>query len=102
MSIKKRSIVLVYLLSIFTFGIYGLYWLHSTKEEMNNELGADIPTSILLIIPIANIYWMYRYAEAFSEKVKEDDNAVLWALLFILVGIVIPALVQSELNKLAE
>jgi len=101
-TIKKRNIVLVYILAIITLGIYGIYWLYSTKKEMNEELGANIPTTILIIIPIANLYWMYRYAEAFATKVKKDDNTVLWALLFILISIITPAIVQTELNKLAD
>jgi len=101
MQIKERNIVVVYLLSIITFGIYLLYWFAKTKDEMNENFGASVPTAILLIIPIANIYWTYKYAEAFSEKVKKDNNAILWALLFILVGIITPAIVQSELNKYA-
>jgi len=100
--IKERNIVLVYLFSIITFGIYGIYWIVSTKGEMNSELGAEIPTAWLLIIPIANIYWAYKYCEAFATKVKKDDNTILWFLLYILVGIVMPAIVQSELNKLAK
>ena len=99
--IKKRNIVLVYLFMIITFGIYGIYWLVSTKNEMNS-LGAKIPTAWLVIVPIANIYWHYKYAEGFATRVKKDNNTVLWFLVIIIVGIVMPALVQSELNKLAK
>jgi len=99
MQIKERNIIVVYLLGIITFGIYFLYWFAKTKDEINNNFGANIPTAILVIIPIANIYWMYRYAKAFSENVKKDNNTILWALLFIIVGIIAPAIVQSELNK---
>lgn len=99
--IKNRNIVMVYILSIITFGIYGLYWTVITKKEIN-ELGAEIPTAWLIIIPIANIYWIYKYCEGFSEKVKKDNNTILWFILYILVSIIMPAIVQSELNKLAE
>jgi len=34
--VKCRSILMVYLLSILTFGIYYLYWAVQTKEEMNS------------------------------------------------------------------
>lgn len=98
--IKHRNIVIVYLLGIITFGIYFLYWLVSTKNDMNS-LGAKIPTGWLLIIPIANIYWAYKYCEGFSENAKKDDNAILWFIVYILVGIIMPAIVQSELNKIA-
>ncbi len=62
--IKNRNIVAVYLLTIFTLGIYGIYWQVQTKEEIKG-LGADIPTAWLLIVPIANIYWLYKYAEGY-------------------------------------
>lgn len=97
---KHRNIFLVYLFSIITFGIYGLYWAVSTKEEIN-RLGGDIPTAWLIIIPIANLYWIYKYCEGFSEKVKKDNNPILWFVVYVLVGIIMPAIVQSELNKLA-
>lgn len=99
-NIKKRNIFVVYLLMIITFGIYGIYWFVSTKEEMNS-LGAKIPTAWLIIVPIANLYWIYKYCEGFAEKVKKDNNTVLWFIVYILVGIVMPGIVQFELNKLA-
>ena len=99
MQIKERNIIVVYLLGIITFGIYFIYWFAKTKDEMNNNFGSSIPTAILIIIPIANLYWLYKYAEAFAEKVKKDNNTILWALLFILISIITPAIVQSELNK---
>ncbi len=101
MNIKKRSIVLVYFFSIITFGLYFIYWLIATKDEMNS-LGADIPTGFLLIIPFANIYWVYKYCEGFATKVKKDNNTILWFLLYIILQIIIPAIVQSELNKISE
>jgi PKD repeat protein len=99
--IKKRNIFLVYLFSIITFGIYAIYWFVVTRNEIN-KFGAQIPTPWLLIVPIANLYWLYKYAEGFSAKVKGDNNTILWALLFIFVGIITPGIVQSELNKHAQ
>jgi magnesium-transporting ATPase (P-type) len=99
--IKRRDILAIYLLSIITFGIYAIYWLVQTKKEMNG-LGAAIPSAWLLIVPIANLYWMYKYCEAFSMYVKKDNNAILWFILYVLIGIIMPAIVQSELNKMAE
>ena len=101
MVVKKRNIVLVYVFTFITFGIYFIYWLISTKNEMNG-LGAQIPTGWLLIIPIANLYWLYKYSEGFSTKVKKDNNTILWFLVMVIVGIVMPAIIQSELNKMAK
>jgi len=99
--IKHRNIFLVYLFSFITFGIYNLYWTVSTKNEIN-RLGASIPTAWLLIVPIANIYWMYKYCEGFAQNVKKDNNTILWFILYFFVGIIMPAIVQMELNKLAS
>jgi len=99
--VKNRNIVLVYIYSIITFGIYAIYWMVSTKEEINSR-GAEIPTAWLLIVPIANLYWIYKYSEGFAENIKKDNNTLLWFILYILVGIIMPAIVQSELNKLAK
>jgi len=97
--VKHRNIILVYLFSIITLGIYYIYWWISTKNDINS-LGAKIPTGWLIIIPIANIYWIYKYSEGFSQQVKKDNNTLLWFIVSILVGIIMPAIVQSELNKL--
>lgn len=101
MEIKKRDVVLVYVFSFLTLGIYAIYWIVKTKEEINS-LGADIPTAWLIIIPIANLYFIYKYCEGFSLKVKKDNNPILWFILYILIGIIMPAIVQTELNKLAK
>jgi hypothetical protein len=98
--VTHRNILLVYLFSIITFGIYAIYWMISTKDDINS-LGAKIPTGWLIIIPIANLYWIYRYCEGFSQYVKKDNNTLLWFIVSILVGIIMPAIVQSELNKIA-
>lgn len=99
--IQKRDVVMVYVLTIITFGIYGIYWSVKTKDELNS-LGGDIPTGWLLIIPIANIYWLYKYSEAYSTKLKKDNNGILWFIVFWLIGIIMPAIVQSDLNKIAD
>lgn len=99
--VKKRNIVMVYLFSLITFGIYGIYWLVATKNEMNS-LGAKIPTAWLIIIPVVNLFWVYKYSEGFAQNVKKDNNTLLWFILYLLVGIIMPAIVQSELNKLAK
>jgi hypothetical protein len=99
--IEERNIVLVYVFSFITFGIYAIYWLVKTKGEINS-LGGDIPTAWLIIVPIANLYFIYKYCESFSLYVKKDDNAILWFILYVLVGIIMPAIVQSELNRIAR
>jgi hypothetical protein len=99
--IKKRDLVSMLLLIMITFGVYMGYWFAKTKGEINS-LGADIPTTWLLIVPIANLYWYYKYAEGFSISVKKDQSATpLWILLLLFVPLIAVILIQTELNKLA-
>src|SRR5262245_49790393 len=101
MKIKHRSPVAIIILTIVTFGIYGLYWFVKTKGEINS-LGAQIPTALLIIVPIANIYFVYKYSEGFATYVMKDKNTILWFLLYLVVAPVAMILVQIELNKLAR
>ena len=50
----KRSVLSVVALTLITFGIYAIVWTVKTKREMV-KAGAEIPTSWLLLVPIANI-----------------------------------------------
>jgi hypothetical protein len=101
MAVKRRNPALVIIFSILTFGIYGIYWFVKTKGEINS-MGANIPTAWLMIIPIANLYFLYKYSEGFCNFVKKGDNIILWFLLFFLISPLAMILVQIELNKYAE
>lgn len=99
--IKRRNPALVLVFSIITLGIYGIYWAVKTKEEINS-LGASIPTAFLVIVPIANIYFFYKYAAGFSKYVRRDKNKILWFLLLLFLLPAMLVFVQVELNKLAK
>lgn len=99
--IKKRNPISVIVLMIITLGIYGVYWVVKTKGEINS-LGARIPTAWLFIIPIVNIYFVYKYAEGFSRYVKKDSHPLIWFLLYMLLFPVAIVLFQVGLNKVAN
>jgi hypothetical protein len=73
--IKKRNIALVVIFTIITFGIYGIYWMVKTKRELVSK-GAIIPTSWLLIVPIANIYYYYKYCMGAGNVFKNEDESM--------------------------
>ncbi len=99
--VEKRNPLVVVVLSLVTLGLYGLYWIYKTKEEINS-LGGTIPSFILAIIPLVNIYFMWRYCEEFTKHVKKDESPILYFLLWIVIFPVAQYLIQSELNKLAK
>ncbi len=98
---KHRSPAAPLLLPIITFGIYALVWQVRTKNEMNRA-GAAIPSAWLLIVPIASIIWIWKYAlgvEKFTGRAM-GRNAAFW-LLFLLGGIG-AAVIQNQFNVTSE
>ncbi len=98
---KHRSVAAVIVLTLVTFGIYGIVWQVKTKNEMN-RLGANIPTAWLIIVPIANIYWLWKYCEGVEKVTNQKVSGILAFVLFWLVGIVGMAIVQNEFNQVGE
>jgi hypothetical protein len=97
---KNRNPILVLILIFVTCGFYGIYWYVSTKEEMK-KLGADIPTAWLLIIPLVNLWWLWRWARGVEQATRGDWKAMPAFLLCWLVGFVGIPLTQSHFNKVA-
>ncbi len=97
---KNRVIWKAIALSVITFGIYGIVWQVKVKGEMN-ELGAEIPTAWWLIVPIGNIWWIWKYSEGVEIVTKEKYPAGLAFILLSLTNIVGQAILQTEFNKIA-
>lgn len=104
---KRRNPVMVIVLSLVTLGIYALVWYVKTKREMNSQ-GAQVPTAWLIIIPIVNIYWMWRFCEG-VERVTGGGLSALTAFLLLVVlsymgcilSLAAMAIIQHSLNKVA-
>ena len=96
---KQRSPAALFFLSLITFGIYALVWQVKTKGELN-RLGGNIPTAWLIIVPLANLYWIWKYCEAVEKVSNGEISAVLALILMLLLSIVGLAILQSEFNKL--
>jgi hypothetical protein len=98
----KRSVPLVAIFTLITLGIYQIYWYVVTKDEMVSR-GANIPTAWLLIIPFANIYWIWKWAQGVEHVTRGSSSAAAtFCLIFILgllgFGFVGVAIVQSMFN----
>ncbi|MGH9598429.1 MAG: DUF4234 domain-containing protein [Terracidiphilus sp.] len=97
---KRRSPLAVLFLPFITFGIYGFVWYVKTKNEMNS-LGAAIPSGWLLIVPFANIYWLWVYGTGVAQVTKGTYSALGSFLLRIFLGPIGCAILQNEFNKIA-
>lgn len=95
---KQRNPIAVFLLPFVTFGIYGIVWQVKTKNEMN-QLGANIPTAWLIIVPFVNFYWLWKYSEGVEKVTNGSISAVLAFVLQALLGSIGGAILQNEFNK---
>ncbi len=97
---QHRNPIMVILLSIITFGIYCLVWYVTTKDQMNAK-GAQIPTAWLLIIPLVNIWWLWKFCEGIELVTNKAMGTGVAFLLIFLLDLIGMAIVQSSLNKVA-
>jgi hypothetical protein len=97
---KRVEPILVIFLTIITFGIYALVWYVTTKDQMNAN-GAKIPTAWLLIVPIVNFYWMWKFCEGVEIVTSKRMEGVMAFILLFLLGFIGMAIVQSSLNNVS-
>ncbi len=98
---KHRSPAAVLLLPIITFGIYSLVWIVKTKGEINALVSTKVPTAWLLIVPIANFVFLWKYAGGAAEVTKNALSQGLAFVLLLILGPIGQAVVQSYYNKVA-
>ncbi len=98
---KKQGLFGLVVLTIITLGIYSIVWFARTRGEMKQR-GADIPTTWLYIVPIANLYYYYKHAAGVEHVTNGKLNGLLVFVLHILTGIIGMVIVQYEFNNLVE
>lgn len=84
---KQRNIMAVIFFSIFTAGIYDLFWLVSVKKELNEKTKVHTPTLWLLFSPIILLVVVGILAGLLSAGTHEASTTGA-NLASILVGIV--------------
>ena len=109
----KRSVVTVIILTIITCGIYGLYWYYKKKEDMYNSCGKSLGN----LTPIIQFVLLFFYVGGVIFAINADDNInevkarmgispsdqkIAYILLELVFPIAVLALVQNEMNQLAD
>ncbi|KLI30235.1 hypothetical protein SZ50_12985 [Brachyspira hyodysenteriae] len=110
---QPKSLLIVAILSVSTFGIYFIYWIYATTNDINNYMEQEYinPTLALVLSIITcglfSVYWFYKYGmivfNDMSKKAELDSYgesaAVLAILLFIPFGYIYSIIaLQSKLN----
>ncbi len=104
MDVKERNPVLVLVLAIVTFGIYGIYWFYTTTKEMVEASGKNsspVLWTIGLFIPIVNIIMFWKHAHLLEEVTGEHSGIPVF-LLWLVFSPAALYISQVDLNTLVE
>ncbi len=107
MTLKRREVLNVVLLSLVTCGIYSIYWLIVTTDDLNamednpsNTSGLVCFLLSLVTCGIYTFFWYYRMGQRISRLNGNESLPLIGVLCALLsVGIVSQAIYQDEINK---
>jgi len=95
---SEGSLLLQAVLTVFTLGLYPVYWTYKTAKMLDRGTNQDL-TPILAIIPLVNIISFWQISEA-AEPVTDKDGMPVF-LLFLFFGVISWYWVQSGINSVA-
>ncbi len=98
----SASVLIGFMAALILFvigGAYGLYWLIDTAKELKRQTGMKIPTAFLLVIPLANYWWMWRYSQVAEVYTKGRVQGAMGFVLLVLLGAIGMGILQDTYNK---
>lgn len=81
---------------------YQLFWQITTAKVLRSETSEKIPPAILLVIPLANYWWIWRYSKAAEIYTKEKYSNTLIFVLMALLGSIGMGIMQDIYNKMLD
>ena len=112
--LRKKSVWSVVLLSLFTLGIYMLWWFYDTTRALQWEGGyEDLSPSwlfvvLLILFPVGGaIFALSAYENLIRVRYlrslpPRDQSKTLWILMGAISPIVTVGVVQYEINRLFD
>lgn len=101
---KKRDLISMLLLFIFTFGIYPLIWSIKFQMELKSKTGEGFGglghfLMLIFTLGIYYVYWNYAVGKRLA-KIGAEDQSVLYLVLAFIFPIANPFLMQNQANKI--
>jgi len=102
---KERSPLAVLLLSIFTLGIYAVYWIIVFQIELKRETGEGFNglghfLMLIFTFGIYGIYWQYAAGKRLAKKGAEDNSVLYLVLALVGLSVINMVMMQSQANNL--
>ena len=102
---RNRSMFMQVVLFCVTLGFYSIYWFYSITCELQEATGDSEASpalwTVLLFVPLVNIYPLYKFAELYEKWSPDKFNRWLLFVLWIVFSPAVWFIVQSESNRAA-
>lgn len=112
--IPRRDIVLYFVLTLVTCGLWGIFWFCTLTDDSNRVSGhpeaMNGVVNLLLVIVTCGLwglYWAYTVGNRIDEAkaargIAVSGTGAIYLILFLIgCGWIAELMMQSELNKLA-
>lgn len=109
---EYEDITACVIISVFTFGLYQLVWLHRICKKIRllagepKNCGKEL--ALIALVPFYILYWMHSRGAKIKENAKKlnihlADNGIFY-LLFTLCGLSVfaVAMMQKDFNRIAR
>ena len=111
---RTRSPVTCIILTFITCGIYYLYWLWVTNQQINDLTGTEVVSSGMLVLgwfcfPVLWYNW-YKWDYVLQDlgrqhNVRYGSNFIIWVILSVFVGVgtfIMMFQIQDTLNMMYD
>ena len=104
---KRRSIVMMIVLTIITFGIYSIYWTCSFQNQLKKNTGKGFGgfghlLALMFTFGIYGIYWQYAAGRRLAELGAQDNSTIYVVLVFVFLSWLNKYFMQSQANQLQD
>lgn len=94
--------IMLFCLALLIVGIvYVYYWLISTARVLRRSTNDGVPNALLLIVPLANLWWMWRYSQAAETYTQGKQQSALIFILIAALGSIGMGILQDTYNKMS-
>ena len=104
---KRRSIVVMLILCLITFGIYSIFWQCSFQGQLKKQSGKGFGAfghflMCLFTFGIYPIYWNFAAGKRLVEIGVKSDYSILYLILGLVgFGVVNMFVMQVQANEIA-
>jgi hypothetical protein len=93
-----RNPLFVFIASLFTFGIYTVYWHFQITREIRS-FGGELPTAWLQFLPLVNLYFFYRFIDEGVKVLPTLHHSLAHVVFHVFFPFFSAPIIQHRVNE---